>query len=263
MIDIIGLNKTYPGAGQPALKNINLQIPTGAICGILGRSGAGKSTLIRCLNLLERPTSGTILVNGRDITGLNRTALREYRQRTGMIFQHFNLLHARTAADNIEVPLKIAGVPKAARRARVAELLALVDLEHKADAYPSRLSGGQKQRVGIARALAAGPSVLLCDEATSALDPETTESILALLAKINQQLKLTIVLITHQQEVVKALCDSAALLEGGEIVECGRLADLLTAPWSRLRRQLLHDARAEAAFLDRHGIRGRPVCTVA
>lgn len=248
MIEIIGLNKTYPGAGQPALKEINLQIPAGTIFGILGRSGAGKSTLIRCLNLLERPTSGAILVNGCDIIGMNGAALREYRQRTGMIFQHFNLLHARTVAENIAVPLEIGRVAKAARRARVEELLALVGLQDKGEAYPSQLSGGQKQRVGIARALAARPSVLLCDEATSALDPQTTVSILDLLAEINRQLKLTIVLITHQLEVVKALCDSAALLEHGELVESGRIADLLTAPWSRLRQQLLHDPRAEEAL---------------
>ncbi|HID4131548.1 TPA: methionine ABC transporter ATP-binding protein [Pluralibacter gergoviae] len=263
MIEIIGLNKTYPGAGQPALKEINLQIPAGTIFGILGRSGAGKSTLIRCLNLLERPTSGAILVNGCDIIGMNGAALREYRQRTGMIFQHFNLLHARTVAENIAVPLEIGRVAKAARRARVEELLALVGLQDKGEAYPSQLSGGQKQRVGIARALAARPSVLLCDEATSALDPQTTVSTLDLLAEINRQLKLTIVLITHQLEVVKALCDSAALLEHGELVESGRIADLLTAPWSRLRQQLLHDPRAEEAFLARHGINGRPLCTVA
>jgi D-methionine transport system ATP-binding protein len=149
------------------------------IYGILGRSGAGKSTLIRCLNLLERPTSGRIIVNGQDITQMDKAALREYRLRTGMIFQHFNLLHARTVADNVAVPLEIAGVPKAAREARVAELLELVGLSDKAAAFPSQLSGGQKQRVGIARALAARPDVLLCDEATSALDPETTASVLA------------------------------------------------------------------------------------
>ncbi|VTN97558.1 methionine ABC transporter ATP-binding protein [Klebsiella pneumoniae] len=173
MITIEGLSKTYAGTGRPALNDIALQIPKGAIYGILGRSGAGKSTLIRCLNLLERPTSGRILVNGQDITQLNKAALRDYRLRTGMIFQHFNLLHARTVADNVAVPLEIAGVPRAAREARVRELLELVDLSEKAAAFPSQLSGGQKQRVGIARALAARPEVLLCDEATSALDPET------------------------------------------------------------------------------------------
>lgn len=256
MITIEGLSKTYAGTGRLALNDIALQIPKGAIYGILGRSGAGKSTLIRCLNLLERPTSGRILVNGQDITQLNKAALRDYRLRTGMIFQHFNLLHARTVADNVAVPLEIAGVPRAAREARVRELLELVDLSEKAAAFPSQLSGGQKQRVGIARALAARPEVLLCDEATSALDPETTASVLALLADINQRLNLTIVLITHQLEVVKTICDHAALLEQGEIVESGKLADLLVTPWSRLRQSLLHDPQAEQEFLTRHGVQG-------
>ncbi|HBW8726970.1 TPA: ATP-binding cassette domain-containing protein [Klebsiella pneumoniae] len=230
MITIEGLSKTYAGTGRPALNDIALQIPKGAIYGILGRSGAGKSTLIRCLNLLERPTSGRILVNGQDITQLNKAALRDYRLRTGMIFQHFNLLHARTVADNVAVPLEIAGVPRAAREAR---------------------------------ALAARPEVLLCDEATSALDPETTASVLALLADINQRLNLTIVLITHQLEVVKTICDHAALLEQGEIVESGKLADLLVTPWSRLRQSLLHDPQAEQEFLTRHGVQGRQLCGVA
>ncbi|WP_186006153.1 methionine ABC transporter ATP-binding protein [Klebsiella michiganensis] len=225
MIEIVGLSKTYAGTGRPALNDVSLQVPRGAVYGILGRSGAGKSTLIRCLNLLERPTSGRIIVNGNDITRMDKTALREYRLRTGMIFQHFNLLHARSVADNVAVPLEIAKVPKAARQAR--------------------------------------PEVLLCDEATSALDPETTASVLSLLADINQKLNLTIVLITHELEVVKTLCDHAALLEHGEIIESGRIADLLVAPWSRLRQSLLHDPQAERDFLARHGFHGRPLCGVA
>lgn len=263
MIEIVGLSKTYAGTGRPALNDVSLQVPGGAVYGILGRSGAGKSTLIRCLNLLERPTSGRIIVNGNDITRMDKTALREYRLRTGMIFQHFNLLHARSVADNVAVPLEIAKVPKAARQARVAELLELVGLADKAAAFPSQLSGGQKQRVGIARALAARPDVLLCDEATSALDPETTASVLSLLADINQKLNLTIVLITHELEVVKTLCDHAALLEHGEIIESGSIAELLVAPWSRLRQSLLHDPQAERDFLARHGLHGRPLCGVA
>ncbi|WP_074989278.1 methionine ABC transporter ATP-binding protein [Kosakonia radicincitans] len=263
MIEIEGLSKIYAGAGRPALKEVSLNVPKGAIYGILGRSGAGKSTLIRCLNLLERPTAGRIIVNGNDITQLNKTGLREHRLRTGMIFQHFNLLHARTVADNVAVPLEIAGVAKDQRQARVEELLWLVGLSEKAHAFPSQLSGGQKQRVGIARALAAHPDVLLCDEATSALDPETTASVLELLADINQKLQLTIVLITHELEVVKTLCDHAALLENGEVIESGRIADLLVAPWSRLRQALLHDPQAEQAFLARHGFTGRPLCGVA
>jgi len=260
MIVIEGLSKTYAGTGQPALNDVSLTVPQGAIYGILGRSGAGKSTLIRCLNLLDRPTAGRILVNGRDITRFDKAQLRAHRLRTGMIFQHFNLLHARNVADNIAVPLEIAGVPKAQREARVKELLSLVDLADKAAAFPSQLSGGQKQRVGIARALASKPDVLLCDEATSALDPDTTAAILALLAEINQQLGLTIVLITHQLEVVKNLCDHAALLENGQLIEGGKIADLLATPWSRLRKSLLHDRQAERQFLARHGIDGRSLC---
>ncbi|WP_081850746.1 methionine ABC transporter ATP-binding protein [Kosakonia radicincitans] len=263
MIEIEGLSKIYAGAGRPALKEVSLNVPKGAIYGILGRSGAGKSTLIRCLNLLERPTAGRIIVNGNDITQLDKTGLREHRLRTGMIFQHFNLLHVRTVADNVSVPLEIAGVAKDQRQARVEELLWLVGLSEKAHAFPSQLSGGQKQRVGIARALAAHPDVLLCDEATSALDPETTASVLELLADINQKLQLTIVLITHELEVVKTLCDHAALLENGEVIESGKIADLLVAPWSRLRQALLHDPQAEQAFLARHGFTGRPLCGVA
>lgn len=260
MIVIEGLSKTYAGTGQPALNDVSLTIPQGAIYGILGRSGAGKSTLIRCLNLLERPSAGRILVKGQDITRFDKAQLRAHRLRTGMIFQHFNLLHARSVADNIAVPLEIAGVPKAQREARVKELLSLVDLADKAAAFPSQLSGGQKQRVGIARALASKPDVLLCDEATSALDPDTTAAILALLAEINQQLGLTIVLITHQLEVVKNLCDHAALLENGQLIEGGKIADLLATPWSRLRKSLLHDRQAERQFLARHGIDGRSLC---
>jgi len=263
MIEIEGLSKTYAGTGRPALNNVSLSVPKGAIYGILGRSGAGKSTLIRCLNLLERPTTGRIIINGSDITQLDKAGLREHRLRTGMIFQHFNLLHARTVADNVAVPLEIAGVPKSQRQERVEELLWLVGLSDKAQAFPSQLSGGQKQRVGIARALAARPDVLLCDEATSALDPETTASVLSLLADINQKLKLTIVLITHELEVVKTLCDHAALLENGEVIESGKIADLLVAPWSKLRQALLHDPQAEHDFLARHGVIGRPLCGVA
>ena len=263
MIVLERLSKVYAGEGQPALDNISLTVPDGAVFGILGRSGAGKSTLIRCLNLLERPTEGRIIIDGKEIAGLDARKLRQHRQRTGMVFQHFNLIHARSVADNVAVPLEIAGQPKARREKRVAELLELVGLADKAHAFPSQLSGGQKQRVGIARALAAHPTVLLCDEATSALDPETTASILALLADINRRLGLTIVLITHQLEVVKAICDHAALLENGRLIESGPLADLLVDPYSRLRSALLPDRRAEQAFLRRHGVEGRLLCEVA
>lgn len=263
MIVIERLSKVYAGEGRPALNEVSLSVPDGAIYGILGRSGAGKSTLIRCLNLLERPTSGRILMNGQEITRLGPRELRQHRQRTGMIFQHFNLLHARNVADNVAVALEIAGVPRAQREARVAELLSLVGLSDKARAFPSQLSGGQKQRVGIARALAARPDFLLCDEATSALDPETTASVLDLLASINRQLGLTIVLITHELEVLKAICDHAALLENGELVESGSLGELLQTPWSRLRQTLVRDSVTQQAFLRRHGVDERTLWDVA
>lgn len=230
MISIERLSKTYPQGGLPmvALEEVSLEIPTGSVFGIVGRSGAGKSTLIRCLNLLERPTSGRIQVDGRELTTLSDRELRLQRQNIGMIFQNFHLLHSRNVWDNIAVGLEIIGMPKAQRQQRVAELLDLVGLSDKAYAFPSQLSGGQKQRVGIARALAAKPSYLLSDEATSALDPETTASILALLSDINRQLGLTIVLITHELDVVKSICDNAALLETGRVVETGAIADLLS-----------------------------------
>jgi len=239
MITIEGLSKIYAGTGRPALKDLSLNVPKGAIYGILGRSGAGKSTLIRCLNLLERPTAGRIIVDGCDITRLDNAGLRAHRLRTGMIFQHFNLLHARTVAQNIAVPLEIAGVPKAQRQSRIEELLWLVGLSDKAHAYPSQLSGGQKQRVGIARALATGPDILLCDEATSALDPETTRSILALIADLNRELGLTIVLITHEMEVVRQVCDRVAVLHAGRVVESGSVADVFLDPQAPETRALL------------------------
>ncbi|MBW5810507.1 methionine ABC transporter ATP-binding protein [Yersinia kristensenii] len=249
MISIERLSKTYAQGGLPmvALEEVSLEIPTGSVFGIIGRSGAGKSTLIRCLNLLERPTSGRIQVDGRELTTLSDRELRLQRQNIGMIFQNFHLLHSRNVWDNIAVGLEIKGIPKAQRQKRVAELLDLVGLTDKAQAFPSQLSGGQKQRVGIARALAAKPAYLLSDEATSALDPETTASILALLRDINRQLGLTIVLITHELDVVKSICDTAALLERGRVVETGAIADLLSSPHSRLGRALL-PARGPASL---------------
>lgn len=247
MIVVEGVSKTYADGQPAALDNVSLQIADGSIFGIVGRSGAGKSTLLRCLNLLERPTSGRILMDGQDLTRLTDKALRQQRQRIGMIFQGFNLLHSRNVADNVAVPLEIAGLPKAERAVRVEELLALVGLSDKAAAFPSQLSGGQKQRVGIARALAVRPAYLLSDEATSALDPETTASILALLRDINRQLGVTIVLITHELEVVKAICDSAVSLAAGRVVESGTLLQLQADPSSRLGRSLapsLHVVRA-------------------
>ncbi|NBF03115.1 ATP-binding cassette domain-containing protein [Pseudomonas sp. Fl5BN2] len=239
MIQVEQVSKVYGDGQPPALQQVSLSIPDGAVYGILGRSGAGKSTLLRCLNLLERPSAGRILIDGQDLGALSAGQLRKQRQRIGMIFQGFNLLHSRTVFDNVAVPLEIAGQAKEQRRARVLELLELVGLSDKAQAFPSQLSGGQKQRVGIARALAAGPRYLLSDEATSALDPQTTASILQLLARINRELGLTIVLITHELEVVKSICSHAASLAQGRLVECGPIAQLLADPQSELGRALL------------------------
>ena len=238
MIAVEQLSKIYGPGQPPALDKVSLSIADGAIFGILGRSGAGKSTLLRCLNLLERPTSGRILLDGADLTALSDSELRRQRQRIGMIFQGFNLLHSRNVFDNVAVPLEIARVSKEQRHSRVRELLDLVGLSDKAQAFPSQLSGGQKQRVGIARALAARPAYILSDEATSALDPETTDSILQLLRNINRQLGVTIVLITHELEVVKAICDSAVSLAAGRIVESGSLVQLQADPSSKLGRLL-------------------------
>ena len=241
MITLSQLRKVYrqPGGDVVALDGVDLHVPRGEIAGVIGQSGAGKSTLIRCVNLLEQPTSGTVVVDGQELTALPPTALRAARLRIGMIFQQFNLLSSRTVADNVAYPLEIAGVDRQRRRQRVAELLDLVGLGDKARTYPAQLSGGQKQRVGIARALAAEPTVLLCDEATSALDPDTTASILALLRDLNSQLDLTILLITHEMDVVKAICDSVALLEAGRIVESGPVAEVARRRDSALARGLL------------------------
>ncbi|MBU9848818.1 methionine ABC transporter ATP-binding protein [Rahnella aceris] len=222
-----------------ALKDVSLTVRRGEILGIIGRSGAGKSTLIRCLNGLEQPDSGVIEIEGHAITGLSEKALQSVRSRVGMVFQHFNLLSAKTVEQNVALPLKIAGYDKARRQAGVAELLALVGLEDKAKNYPAALSGGQKQRVGIARALAASPALLLCDEATSALDPETTRSILSLLQSLNQKLGITILLITHEMEVIKKIAHRVAVINGGEIIEEGPVWQVFAHPQSALTRTLL------------------------
>ena len=218
---------------------MSLTVRRGEILGLIGRSGAGKSTLIRCLNGLEQPDDGVIEIEGHAITGLSEKALQSVRSRVGMVFQHFNLLSAKTVEQNVALPLKIAGYDKARRQARVAELLALVGLEDKAKNYPAALSGGQKQRVGIARALAASPALLLCDEATSALDPETTRSILALLQSLNQTLGITILLITHEMEVIKKIAHRVAVINGGEIIEEGPVWQVFAHPQSQLTRTLL------------------------
>jgi D-methionine transport system ATP-binding protein len=228
-----------------ALDGVSLGVRRGEILGIIGRSGAGKSTLIRCLNGLERPDAGEIIVEGRDIAHLGERELQPLRRRIGMIFQHFNLLSAKTVEQNVALPLKIEGRPKAERLARAAELLELVGLSDKAKAYPAALSGGQKQRVGIARALAARPALLLSDEATSALDPETTRSILALLRDINKRLGLTILLITHEMEVVRSIADRVAVIDAGRIVEEGPVWSIFADPQSPLTRSLLSDVRPQ------------------
>ena len=222
-----------------ALNDVSLDVPQGRVLGIIGRSGAGKSTLIRLLNGLERPDSGSVRFEGQELTGLGERALQPVRQRIGMIFQHFNLLSAKTVAANVSLPLRIVGRAKPERTRRVAELLDLVGLSDKAATYPAQLSGGQKQLVGIARALAAGPALLLSDEATSALDPETTASILALLRDINRRLGLSIALITHEMSVIRAVADEVAVLEGGRLIEQGPVAEVLTRPQAPGTRRLV------------------------
>lgn len=231
LIELRNVSKTFITDHKiQALKDVNLHIPKGEIFGIIGQSGAGKSTLIRCINGLEKPDTGEVIVDGVNMCKLNPVDLREARKRIGMIFQHFNLLASRTVAGNIAYPLEIAGVKRSAIRERVDELLHLVGLEDKANAYPRQLSGGQKQRVGIARALANRPQVLLCDEATSALDPETTKSVLHLLADINRKMGLTIVLITHEMAVIQEICDQVAVLDNGTIEEIGSVIEILARP---------------------------------
>ncbi len=254
MIKIEKISKWYAGASAPALSDISLTIEAGTIFGILGRSGAGKSTLLRCLNRLEQPGSGRIDIDGQDIASLSVAQLRQKRQQMGMIFQHFNLLHSRTVRNNIDLPLEIAGIAPKERAQRIESLLALVGLEQFADSWPSQLSGGQKQRVGIARALAAQPRYLLCDEATSALDPETTRSILDLLADIQRQLNITIVLITHEMSVVKRICHGAALLEHGKLIESGTLEQIMARKEGRLRQMLLQDGETDRAFLAKYQV---------
>jgi len=249
VIELQHLYKTYNQEGREvrALQDVSLRVKPGEIYGVLGQSGAGKSTLIRCVNLLERPDKGKVVVDGKDLLSLPPAELRRERQKMGMIFQHFNLFQSRTVFGNIAYPLEVAGWKKGRIKERVDELLSLVGLSDMARAYPSQLSGGQKQRVGIARALALGPKILLSDEATSALDPEITRSVLELLKKINQELKLTILLITHQMDVVREICDSVAILESGRLVEEGRVVDLIAQPGSRLH-ELFYEPFQTAAW---------------
>ena len=245
MIEFHDVHKTYRVAGReiPALQPTRLNIQAGQIFGLIGHSGAGKSTLLRLINRLEEPSGGRILVEGEDVTALDAEGLRRFRQRVGMVFQHFNLLSSKTVADNIAMPLRLAGgFSRAEVDARVSELLARVGLSDHARKYPAQLSGGQKQRVGIARALACRPSILLCDEATSALDPQTTASVLQLLAEINRELKLTIVLITHEMDVIRRVCDQVAVMDGGAIVEQGDVADVFLHPQHPTTRRFVFEA---------------------
>ena len=243
MIDIQDLSLTYAGPQGPvhALKNINLHIQAGEVFGIIGRSGAGKSSLVRCMNLLNRPGSGKMIVNGRDLLQLSDAQLRQARQEIGMVFQHFNLLSSRTVFDNAALPLELAGVSKAQLAQRITPLLELVGLAHLANRYPAQISGGQKQRVGIARALASNPRVLLSDEATSALDPETTRSILDLLRQVNRELGVTVVLITHQMQVIKQIADRVAVMEAGQVVELGAVLDVFTNPQQAITQSLIDE----------------------
>lgn len=232
MIQFINVSKHFEHKGQTlaALDQINLEIPTGCIFGLIGYSGAGKSTLIRLINLLEQPTQGRIVVNKQDFSALNNMQLRQERANIGMIFQHFNLMQTKTVAENIEMPLKLLGYSKTHRQQRTDELLDFIDLRHKKNAYPDELSGGQKQRVGIARALANHPKILLCDEATSALDPQTTKSVLALLKKINKEQGITIVMVTHEMDVIESVCDYVAVMEQGKVIETGSTLRIFSQP---------------------------------
>ncbi|MFJ9463325.1 methionine ABC transporter ATP-binding protein [Viridibacillus arvi] len=241
MLEIQNLTKVYKTkkGTVTGVDNVSLTIDKGEVFGIVGYSGAGKSSLLRCINLLERPTSGSIIVNGQDLTKLKGEQLRKARLKIGMIFQHFYLISQKTVGENIEFALKAAATPPKQIKARVKELLEMVGLSEKIDVYPAQLSGGQKQRVGIARALANNPSVLLCDEATSALDPKTTVSILRLLKKINRELNITIILITHEMDVVKEICDRMVIMQDGRVIEEGEVYDVFANPIEPLTQEFI------------------------
>lgn len=251
ILSIQHLKKAFAGKDGEvcALKDINIDIKRGEIFGIIGLSGAGKSTLVRCMNYLEKPTDGKVIFEGKELAEASAKELREIRQKMGMIFQQFELLAQRTALRNVTFPLEIKGVPKKEAEERARELLRLVDLADREDAYPSQLSGGQKQRVAIARALANRPDVLLCDEATSALDPNTTNSILELLKKINREFGITVIVITHEMDVISRICDRVAIIDGGLIAESGEVSEIFMAPKTKIGRDLiLGDALSEVKF---------------
>lgn len=244
MIKLENICKSFDTAAGhvDAVRDVSLEIQDGEIFGIIGFSGAGKSTLVRCINLLERPTSGQVFVGDVELTALDEKNLRDVRKKIGMIFQHFNLMRSRTVYQNIEFPLKKSGLSKAEKETKIMSLLELVGLTEKKDAYPSQLSGGQKQRVAIARALANDPNVLLCDEATSALDPQTTQSILKLLKKVNEEMGITIILITHEMAVVKDICDRVAIMENGFMVESGNTVDVFSHPQQPITKDFIDTA---------------------
>ena len=252
MIELQHVSKTFETAGGrvDALKDISLTIASGDIYGIIGMSGAGKSTLVRCINMLERPTEGRVIVNGQQLDAMTPAQLRAARREITMIFQRFNLLMQRTCLQNICFPMELAGVSRKEAQSRARELLELVGLPDKAQAYPAQLSGGQQQRIAIARALATNPKVLLCDEATSALDPKTTRQILELIQDINRKLGITVVVITHQMSVVKGICTHVAILDDGEVVEDGLVSAVFSAPRSQAARHLVFPGGADAAVSD-------------
>ncbi len=241
MIRFENISKEFEGKGKNihAVKHVNLEIEKGEIFGIIGFSGAGKSTLVRCINLLEIPTEGKVYINNEEITNLPAGELRKHRKKIGMIFQHFNLFSSRNVYQNVAFPLKGSGLSKKEKKEKVEKLLKLVGLEDKADAYPSSLSGGQKQRVAIARALANEPEILLSDESTSALDPKTTKSILELLKKLNKELGITIVVITHEMQVIKDICDRVAVMKDGEVVEYGDVFDIFANPGHQTTKEFV------------------------
>lgn len=252
MIKLENISKSFAINGKTveAVKDVSLAIQQGEIFGIIGFSGAGKSTLVRCINLLEKPEKGRVIIDGEDITHYEGKELRHVRQKIGMIFQHFNLMPSRTVFENIELPLKLTKLSASERSQKIKKLLDLVGLSDKAQSYPSQLSGGQKQRVAIARALANDPKVLLCDEATSALDPQTTHSILQLLKEVNTRLGITIVVITHQMEVIKEICDRVAVMQKGVVVEKGDIVELFSAPQAPITKSFIQAADNFEAFSD-------------
>ena len=265
MIEFQGIHKSYQSAGRvvAALQPTDLRVEAGEVFGLIGHSGAGKSTLLRLINRLEEPSGGRLLVDGVDVTALDDSGLRRFRRQVGMIFQHFNLLSSRTVAGNVAMPLELAGeLSRAQIQTRVAELLDWVGLSDQAQRYPAQLSGGQKQRVGIARALATEPKILLCDEATSALDPQTTGQVLDLLARINRELGLTVVLITHEMDVIRRVCDRVAVLEAGQIVEQGPVSEVFLHPQHAVTRRFVLEAEnidEDAQSLDFSHVEGRIV----